>query len=52
MSDQTDYILNKTFEDEKFTIAHTPYFKSFKKNIRRNEKSYQRNVDENKNSMI
>ena len=53
MSDQTSHILNEIFEDEKFIETHTPYSESFeKKNLRRNEKSRQHNVDENKNSMI
>ena len=45
-------ILNKIFEDEKFTEAHTPHSKNPKKSIRRNEKFRQRNVDENKDSTI
>ena len=52
MLDQTNRILNEIFENEEFTEAHTPHFKSFKKNIRRSEKFCQRNVDENKNSTI
>ena len=52
MSDQTSLTLNEIFEDKKFTEAYTSYFKSFKQNIQRNEKFCQRNVDENKNSMI
>ena len=50
MSDQTDRILSEIFESEKLIKAYTPHFKSFKKNIRRNEKLRQRDVDENKNS--
>ena len=52
MSDQTSRILNKIFEDEKLIKAHTPHFENFKKNIRRSEKSRQRNADEDKNSTI
>ena len=52
MSDQTDRILSEISEDEELTEAHTPHFKSFEKNIRRSEKSRQRNVDENKDSTI
>ena len=52
MSDQINRILNEVFENKKFIEAHTLPFESFKKNIRRSEKSCQRNVDENKSSMI
>ena len=52
MSDQTDRILNEISEGEEFTEAHTPHFESLEKNIRRSEESRQRNVDENKNSII
>ena len=52
MSDQTDRILNEVSEDEKFTEAHTPHSENLKKNIRRSEKSRQRNAGENKNSII
>ena len=52
MSDQTNHILNEIFKNEKFIEVHTSHFKSLKKNIRRNEKSRQRNVDENKSSII
>ena len=34
MSDQTNHILNKIFEDEEFIEAQRLYFKSFEKNIR------------------
>ena len=52
MSDQTSCILNEIFENEKFIEAHTSYFESLEENIRRNEESRQRNVDEDKNSTI
>ena len=52
MSDQTSRILSEIFEDEEFTEAHTSHSENFKKNIRRNEKSRQRNADENKDSAI
>ena len=52
MSDQTNRILNKIFEDEKFIEIHTSHSESFKKNIRRSEEFRQRNADENKNSTI
>ena len=52
MSNQTDRILNEISEDEKLTEAHTPHFKNFKENIRRSEKSRQRNAGENKSSTI
>ena len=52
MSDQTSRILNEIPEGEKFIEAHTPHSKSFKKNIRRSEKSRQRNADEDKDSTI
>ena len=52
MSDQTNRILSEVFEDEKFTEVHTPHSESLEKNIRRSEKSRQRNVDENKDSTI
>ena len=52
MSDQTDRILSEIFRDEKLIKAHILYFKSLEKNIWQSEKSRQRNVDENKNSMI
>ena len=52
MSDQTDRILNEIFENEKFIKAHTPYFKSFEKNIRQSEKLRQCNANENKDSTI
>ena len=38
MSDQTNRILNKIFEDEKFIEAHISHSESFEKNIRRSEK--------------
>ena len=52
MLDQTNRILNKIFESEKFIETHTLHFKSLERNIRRSEKFRQRNVDENKNSTI
>ena len=52
MSDQTDRILNKISEGEKFTEAHTSHSESLEKNIRQSEKSRQRNVDEDKDSTI
>ena len=45
-------ILNEIFENEKLIEAHTSHSENLKKNIRRSEKSRQRNVGENKNSMI
>ena len=50
MSDQTNRILNEILESEKLTEVHTPHSESLKKNIRRNEKFRQRDVDENKDS--
>ena len=52
MSDQTSRILNEVSEGKEFIEIHTPHSESFEKNIRRNEKSRQRNVDENKDSII
>ena len=52
MSDQTSCILNEIFEDEELTEAHTSHSENLKKNIRRSEKSRQRNIDENKSSTI
>ena len=52
MSDQTNHILNEIFEEKELIKAHTSHFESLKKNIRRNEKFRQRNVDENKDSII
>ena len=52
MSDQTNRILNEIFEDEKLIEVHILHSEHFKKNIRRSEKLRQRNVDENKSSMI
>ena len=52
MSDQTDRILSEIFEDEKLTEAHTLHSESFEENIRRSEKSRQRNVGEDKNTTI
>ena len=52
MSDQTNRILNEIFESEKLIEGHTSHSESFKENIRRNEKSRQRNADENKSSTI
>ena len=46
------YNLSKIFESEEFIETYTLYFKNFEKNIRRNEKFCQRNVDENRNSTI
>ena len=52
MSEQTSRILDKIFEDEKFTKAHTPHFERFKENIRQNKKFCQCNVGENENPTI
>ena len=52
MSDQTNRILNEISEDKKLIKVHTSHSENFKKNIRRNEESRQRNADENKNSTI
>ena len=52
MSDQTGRILNEVFEGEKLIEAHTPHSESLEENIRRSEKSRQRNADENKDSTI
>ena len=52
MSDQTNCILNKISEDEKLIEVHTSHFESLKENIRRSEKSRQRNVGENRSSTI
>ena len=52
MLDQTNCILNKIFENEKFIEAYIPHSENFEKNIRRSEKFCQCNVDENKNSTI
>ena len=52
MLDQTNRILNEIFKDKKFIEAHTLHSKSLKENIRRSEKSRQRNADENKDSTI
>ena len=52
MSDQTSCILSEIFEGEKLTEAHTLHSENFKENIRRSEKSRQRNADENKSSTI
>ena len=52
MLNQTSCILNEVSEDEKLIETHTPHFESLKKNIRRSEKSHQRNVNENKDSTI
>ena len=51
MLNQTNCILNEISEDEKFTEVHILHSESFKK-IQQNEKSCQRNVNENKNSTI
>ena len=50
MSDQTSRILNEIFENEELIEVYTPHSESLKENIRRNEKSRQRDVDENKDS--
>ena len=52
MSDQTNRILNEVSEGEKFIKTHTSHFESLEENIRRSEKSRQRNADENKSSTI
>ena len=52
MSDQTGRILDEISEDEKLTEAHTPHSESLEENIRRSEKSCQRNADEDKDSTI
>ena len=52
MSDQTNRILNEISEGEKFIEAHISHSESLKENIRRSEKFRQRNVDENKSSII
>ena len=52
MSDQTNHILNEISEDEELIKAYILHSENFKKSIRRNEKSRQRNADENKNSTI
>ena len=52
MSDQTNRILNEVPEGEKLIEAYTSHFESLEKNIRRSEKSRQRNADENKDSTI
>ena len=52
MSDQTSRILNEISEGEELIETHTPYSESFEENIRRSEKSRQRNVNENKGSTI
>ena len=52
MSDQTSRILNEVSESEKLIEVHTSHFKSLEKNIRRSEKSRQRNADENRSSTI
>ena len=52
MSDQTDRILDEVSEGEKFIEVHTLHFESFEENIRRSEEFRQRNVGENKDSII
>ena len=52
MSDQINSILNEISEDEKFIEIRTPYSENFEKNIRRSEKFRQRNVDEDRSSII
>ena len=43
---------NKIFEKEKFIEVYTLHSESLEKNIRRSKKFCQRNIDENKNSII
>ena len=50
MSDQTSRILNEIFESEELIKVHTPHSESFEENIRRSEKSRQRDVGENRDS--
>ena len=52
MSDQTGRILNEISEGEELIETYTPHSESFEENIRRSEKSRQRNVGENKDSTI
>ena len=52
MSDQTGRILDEVSEGEKLTEVHTPHSENLEKNIRRSEKSRQRNADENRDSII
>ena len=52
MLNQINRILSEISEDEKLTEVHTPHSENFKKNIRRSEKFRQRNVGENKDSII
>ena len=52
MSHQTSRILNEVFEGEELIEAHTSHSENFEKNIRRSEKSRQRNVGENRDSII
>ena len=52
MSDQTGRILDEVSEGEEFIEVHTSHSESLKENIRRSEKSCQRNVDENRDSTI
>ena len=52
MSDQTGRILGEVSEGEELTEAHTPHSGSLEENIRRSEKSRQRNAGEDKGSTI
>ena len=52
MSNQTDRILDEISESEEFIEIHTSHSESLEENIRRSEKSRQRNADENKDSTI
>ena len=45
-------ILDEISEDEELIEIHTPHSESLEENIRRSEKSRQRNADENKDSTI
>ena len=50
MSDQTNRILSEISEGEKLIEIHTSHSENLEENIRRSEKSRQRDVDENKDS--
>ena len=52
MSNQTNRILDEISEDEKFIKVHSSYTESCKKNIRRSEEFYQRDIGENKDLTI
>ena len=52
MSDQTDRILDEVSEGEELIEVHTSHSESFEENIRRSEKSRQRNADEDRDSTI